>query len=124
MAASSRLASIVVVLMRAARSESGQQDEDQRHALSAALLIIIDWLVFGQHPIVQDSANEDIVMLASKEQNMAARLDPPEARTDMLTGTADARNIDEIPGHCLELIDVARGLNVAPSSDRVFDDRI
>jgi hypothetical protein len=63
-------------------------------------------------------------MLASKEQNMAARFDPPEARTDVLTGTADARNIDEIPGHCLALIDIARGLSVAPSSDRVFDDRI
>jgi hypothetical protein len=79
-----------------------------------AIGLVIDCVPLGQHPFMQDTGDQNAVLLLSVEQDALAMLVPTQAGADMTARPPEPWIVGEHLATCLKLVEVTGSLGFAP----------
>jgi len=79
-------------------------------------------MIAGKHSLVQDSADEDAVVVGPVKDDVLLVLDTAVSRPDSIAGSADSRRFGEPIKAGFQAVEIPLGLLRPPSVHRVIGD--
>ena len=90
--------------------------------LFSRVVIVIDGVSFRQHPLMENSRNENAARLAPEKHDMLALFDTAQAWADVIAGTPGRRVVSQPLAARFKVVDVTQGLVRTPLAQGVRAD--
>jgi hypothetical protein len=84
--------------------------------------VVVDSLLFGQHALMKDTANQNAVEFLSVKHNMLALLHAPQPVANFITRATERGIITKELATIFKLPDIAVGLDFAPGTKGIKAD--
>ena len=86
------------------------------------VFVVVDCLVFGQHALMKDTANQNAAEFPPVKHNMLALLHAPQPLANFITRAAEHRIITKELATIFKLAEIAVGLDFTPGTKGIQAD--
>ena len=87
---------------------------DEARCILRFIIRVIVHMLFRQHALMKNAGDQNPPFLLPIKNDMPAALHTMQARTDIITGTAQSWSVCQLPATGFEIVKIAIGLGLSP----------